>query len=62
MDVVNTSQPEIGQFDLPGGRDQHVLRFKVSMDDAVGVQEIHSAQDLVHQKLSRNNKRLRSVR
>lgn len=59
VDVVDAGQSEIGQFDLSGGRDQHILRFQVSMDDPVGVEEIHSAQNLVHQQLHTPNQYLK---
>lgn len=52
MNIVDAGQTEIGQFDLTSRRDQHILRLQISMDDAVGVQEIHSTQNLVHQVLS----------
>lgn len=49
--VVDASQSEIGQLDLTGRRDQHVLRLQVSVNDAIGVQEIHPAKNLIHQIL-----------
>lgn len=56
VNVVNASQAEIGQLDLASRRDQHVLRFEVSVNDTIGVQEINSTQNLVHQVLHSRNK------
>lgn len=34
----NFTQSEIGEFDMAGGRHQHIVRFDVTMNDTVFVQ------------------------
>ena len=58
VDVVDAGQSEIGQFDVTGCRDQDVLGLQIAVNDAVGMQEIHSAQDLIHDILRRGSSEL----
>lgn len=49
--VVSLGEAEVGELHVASRRDEQVLRLQVSMHDAVRVQEVHAAQQLVHDVL-----------
>ena len=51
MKAVDPGQAKVGQFQLAISGDEKVLRFQISMDDAVTVEKINSVQKLKHQIL-----------
>ena len=48
---INTRKSKVSYLHLTQVTDQNVLRFQITVSDAVGVKEVNSTQNLVHQVL-----------
>lgn len=58
-DSKGASESKVGEFEVPFFVDQQVLRFEISMEDAMGVTVVDSPDELIRLRMRRIRGRLR---
>ncbi len=58
---VQAGEAKVGQLDHAVRRHEYVLRLQVPVDDAVAVEEVHSADDLEEQVLQKKETKMREL-
>jgi len=46
LEIVNSGEAKISQFDVAIVRDEQIVRFEVTMNNPMAVQEVNTRKDL----------------